>query len=399
MISGQAPSENGKGDCSDASVLGGSRGLTEDAHGQWLLPRSGAATAGIDPQTGLAPPDTTADGCTYPKYVPTLPDQFDATGVSWKAYMEDMEARPSARPTNCAYAGAPAATPGDTSHDAKVDLWARKHDPFLYFHSITDRRAYCQARDVAEGPTAPDPVDPSKSPLASDLTSIATTPAYSFLTPNLCDDAHDGNPVQACSDGGKGGLPRADEWAMKYVPLILDSPAFKKDGLLILTVDEGSEALACCGEPKSRNLPLTVDNGSESSGDFGTTAGRGGGQIGTVMISPFITPGTVDTTGTYNHYSYLRSMEDIFGIGATPDIPGSDGLGHLGYAGAQPADATAGNPTGTPVSSYGADIFTTASPPPALPELRLPFLLPTLGIGLLGGSILRQRRRRRRGLA
>ena len=40
----------------------------------------------------------------------------------------------------------------------------------------------------------------------------------------------------------------------------------------------------------------------------------------TVLLSPFIAPGTVSTV-PYNHYSMLRSVEDIFG------------LAHLGYAG------------------------------------------------------------------
>ena len=38
-----------------------------------------------------------------------------------------------------------------------------------------------------------------------------------------------------------------------------------------------------------------------------------------MLLSPYIDPGTVDTTA-YNHFSLLRSTEDLFG------------LGHLGYA-------------------------------------------------------------------
>jgi hypothetical protein len=49
--------------------------------------------------------------------------------------------------------------------------------------------------------------------------------------------------------------------------------------------------------------------------------GPGGGRIGTVLLSPFIAPGTTSAQG-YNHYSLLRSIEDMFG------------LPHLGYAAA-----------------------------------------------------------------
>ena len=65
-----------------------------------------------------------------------------------------------------------------------------------------------------------------------------------------------------------------------------------------------------------------------------------------MLISPFITPGTVSTT-FYNHYSWLRTMEDIFGVRASS--PGLDGQGHLGFA-AQPG-----------LASFGLDVFTNPS--------------------------------------
>jgi hypothetical protein len=48
-----------------------------------------------------------------------------------------------------------------------------------------------------------------------------------------------------------------------------------------------------------------------------------------VFISRFITPGSI-TDQPYNHYSWLRSMEDLYGI----NRGGTDGHGHLGYAAA-----------------------------------------------------------------
>src|SRR5262249_28078794 len=69
---------------------------------------------------------------------------------------------------------------------------------------------------------------------------------------------------------------------------------------------------------------------------------NGGGDTGSVLISPFITPGTVSDR-FYNHYSWLRTMEDLFGVGQAS--PGLDGLGHLGYA-AQPG-----------LAPFGPDVF------------------------------------------
>ena len=70
-----------------------------------------------------------------------------------------------------------------------------------------------------------------------------------------------------------------------------------------------------------------------------------------MLISPYITPGTVSRR-FYNHYSWLRTMEDLFGVGKAS--PGLDGHGHLGYA-AQPGLAPFGpdvfsNPNGEPYS-------------------------------------------------
>jgi len=61
--------------------------------------------------------------------------------------------------------------------------------------------------------------------------------------------------------------------------------------------------------------------------------GPGGGKIGAVLVSPYIEPGTV-VTKEYNHYSLLRTIEDLFG------------LDHLGYA-------ESPNP-----GAFGADVFT-----------------------------------------
>ena len=76
--------------------------------------------------------------------------------------------------------------------------------------------------------------------------------------------------------------------------------------------------------------------------DFGDST-NGGGDTGSVLISPFIRPGSVSKV-LYNHYSWLRSMEDLFSVGSAS--PGLDGRGHLGYA-AQPG-----------LAPFGPDVFT-----------------------------------------
>jgi hypothetical protein len=57
----------------------------------------------------------------------------------------------------------------------------------------------------------------------------------------------------------------------------------------------------------------------------------GGGRTGALLLSArHIRPGSVDKTHAYNHYSALRSYEDLLGL----TTGGTDGHGHLGYAAA-----------------------------------------------------------------
>ena len=49
-----------------------------------------------------------------------------------------------------------------------------------------------------------------------------------------------------------------------------------------------------------------------------------------MLNARYIVPGTDNTTGQYNHYSALRSYEDLLGLRRG----GTDGRGHLGFAAA-----------------------------------------------------------------
>jgi phosphatidylinositol-3-phosphatase len=251
-------------------------------------------------------------GCVYPNTVKTLPDQLEAAHLTWKGYMEDMGKDPRRERATCGHP--PIGRRDETLIATAADKYAAKHDPFVYFHTIIDDQARCDTHVV------------NLSVLPKDLQSAATTPNYVFITPNLCNDGHD--PL--CIDGGPGGFEAVDGFLREWVPRILASPAFKQDGLLVITFDEsegsGPEgSTACCGEKPlaSARRPAGV-------------LGPGGGRIGAVVLSPYIKAGTVSTV-PYNHYSLLRTVEDIFG------------LGHLGYA-AEPD-----------LQSFGPDVFTRAA--------------------------------------
>ena len=286
MVSGQAPNPATQGDCPLASEFRPS-GAALDGHGQLL---------GV--------------GCVYPAIVKTLPDQLEPAGLTWKGYMEDLDRNPTRDdPQTCTSGRIGQAD--ETEHAVRGDQYAAKHDPFVYFHTILDNPARCAAHVVG------------LNELRTDLRRITTTPNYSFISPNLCNDGHD----LRCADGETGGLVGINRFLEKWVPVITRSAAFRKDGLLIVTFDESDGEApdafdACCNEQ-----PLPSDPNRPGF------QGPGGGRIGAVALSPYIRPDTVSSV-PYNHYSLLRSVEDIFDVG------------HLGYA-AEPG-----------LRAFGPDVFT-----------------------------------------
>ena len=301
MVSGQAPNPMTQSDCEDYVDFEPSPAVFD--------PRGNGQAVGT--------------GCVFPPNVLTLSDQLQARHLTWHGYMDDMgntitrEPAHCGAPTSSAYTGMRDGTQSATA----ADQYAARHNPFVYFHSIIDSGA-CHA-DVVP-----------LYRLGDDLKKVSTTPNFSFITPNLCDDGHDAPCTGKDATGSNaGGLVSVDHFLSVWVPKIERSPAFRKDGLLVITTDEAAvndDASACCGEQPGPNSPLP--------GIYG----MGGGRTGALVVGRCVAGGKRDAT-PYDHYSLLRSLEDLFGI----RTGGSDGKGHLGYAGA------------SGLASFGPDLFSS----------------------------------------
>ena len=268
LISGQAPNPDNQADC-----LPGYDDFEPDVIGS-----DGQAVG---------------TGCIFPADVKTIADQLDAAGLTWRDYNQSMGADPSRESAECGHPGV--GKPDNTQSATAGDQYATRHDPFVYFHSIIDDTALCDSHVV------------NLDQLPADLASAASTPNYVFITPDLCSDGHDATCADKTRPGGFAGI---DAFLKQWVPQILASPAYRlQNGLLAIVFDEAStsDTSACCGEIPGPNSPEPGVNGP------------GGGDTGAVLLSPCILAGTV-STHPYNHYSLLRSVEDIFG------------LPHLGYA-------------------------------------------------------------------
>jgi hypothetical protein len=129
--------------------------------------------------------------------VTNIADSLERVHKTWREYAESM-------PVSC------------TTHNSGD--YVVRHNPFMYFPGITRNKSRCDQHVV------------DFTQLHKDFASSASTPTYSFVTPNVCNDMHD-CPVAT-----------GDKWLQAHVPVILDSPAFEQqNSLLIVVWDEGSK--------------------------------------------------------------------------------------------------------------------------------------------------------------
>ena len=184
----------------------------------------------------------TDDGTGYSFPGPTLADQLQQRGIRWRAYMESM-------PRPCYTGGG-------------FNGYAKKHDPFMYFRSITGTATSCAN------------VVPFTA-LHADLASGAP-PAFLWVTPNLCDDGHD------CS------TETMDRWLATNLPPLLESSWFAQDGVVIITWDEGSGGSGCC-------------------------RGAHGGRVATLVVSSRLYQHASSAT-SIDHAGTLRTIEELYSL-------------------------------------------------------------------------------------
>ena len=120
--------------------------------------------------------------------------------------------------------------------------YAAKLNPFVYFHSLLDL-GDCTENDVP------------LSELEGDLKKIETTANFNYICPNLCNVGISGQ----CPPGAPTAPPRPTPSSPPGAE-ILASPAYKKDGLLIVSfgqVNQGAPVDPAVPPPptRSRSVP------------------------------------------------------------------------------------------------------------------------------------------------
>jgi hypothetical protein len=152
------------------------------------------------------------DGTDHVLAGPTFVDQLAGAGIGWRAYVEDL--------------------PAPCFNGAASGGYAKKHNPFMYFSSITGSPAQCRR------------VVPAAQ-LDADLAGGALPP-FVWLEPDLCHDGHD------CA------TPQMDAWLSQTLPRFLASSWFRDGGEAIIVWDEGTGSEGCCRGAAGGHVPAIV---------------------------------------------------------------------------------------------------------------------------------------------
>jgi hypothetical protein len=226
-----------------------------------LIGRYGLATqyyANTHPSIGnyfmltVGKPVTNSNGYADTVRQDNIVRRLVAAGKTWKSYAEGLP--------SVGYTG-----------DGPAP-YTRRHNPLSYLSDVMDDTV--QKKRLVPF-----------SQFANDWAG-GGLPDYSFIVPNLCNDAHD------CSPG------KADAWLLSNIKPLLDNPRFQADGLLVIVFDEA---------------------GNDNT--------YGGGRIVWVVVSAKARPGYRSTT-LYQHQSTLRLTAQALGLTAFPGgaatAPGMD---------------------------------------------------------------------------
>ncbi|HKH64557.1 MAG TPA: alkaline phosphatase family protein [Solirubrobacterales bacterium] len=231
------------------------------------LPNGIAAVSGQAPTAAAKAGCPNYEECAYEVETLSLADQLAGRQLSWHGYFEGMTDE-AGKPESCVHPEPEAGeltTPGG---------YSSRLNPFLFFHSLLDL-GDCDENDV--------PLDE----LAGDLRKAESTPNLSYVSPNLCNAGFRGS----CPEGTADGAAAADAFLAKAVPEILASPAYKKDGLLIVSFGASDPV------PPVDPAAPPVDPK----------------KVGGLLVSPLLAPGGADGAA-YDPYSLLRSIEDLFAL-------------------------------------------------------------------------------------
>jgi len=199
-------------------------------------------------------------------------------GKTWKAYAEDL--------------------PGVGYVGDNQGLYAKRHNPFAYYTSVL-------ADKMQSGTNQRDQIVPFQQFTAD--WKAGHLPDYSFLVPNLFDDAHTNARTRrgaTCRD--PESLRVADHWLEANLKPVIEADTFRKDSLLVVVFDE-----AC-------------DQGSKADSHLDSKRSRGGGgRIPVILVGAGIPAEGCFSDTVFHHESVLKLSLRLLGINEFPGASGS----------------------------------------------------------------------------
>jgi acid phosphatase len=198
--------------------------------------------------TGTSDPDS----FTGTVNVDNLVRHLVSAGKSWKSYAESLP-----------YVGYIGGNNG---------AYLERHNPFSYFCDVRNNPG-----EICDGPS-----DPTQKqnlvPFPQFAADVAAgkLPDFSFVAPNVNDDAHDGT------------LAQADAWLQTNIAPVLTSAQFQTGGVLIIVFDEAADS----------------------------DTGYGGGRVAMVVAGPS-TKTSFQSSNFYQHENLLKTITNYMGIDGT----------------------------------------------------------------------------------
>jgi len=231
--------------------------------------------------SGTSPAKTcTSTTCKNTVAIPSIFEQVQTAGGSWKAYEESM-------PSNCSTLG-------------QSGKYYVRHNPAVFFNHLRIAGQFggntCATNDITlpaasciTGTSCSVAPLPDHS-LLDDLNNN-TLPSFSFVTPNFCDDMH-----TKCAPY-KSRVTNGDQWLAAWLPQIIQSPAYQS----------GSTAVFVMWDETAFNTAMP-----------------------NVVVAPSVAPGTaVPAAITINNIAALLATENMLGLGHIGCATGLQGNGAL----------------------------------------------------------------------
>jgi|SRR5579859_1711697 len=207
-----------------------------------------------------------ANGNTFYDQSIHLTAQFNATGVSWKNYQEDVQF--SVSPTNSA-SGSNSMVMNPFYGTGQFN-YAAKHNPMAFFADTAVENVF---------------------PLAQLFTDLNNNTAgqYNWITPNQFNDAHSALSGGFTYQGthftnDQASIAQGDNFLSKVVPQIMASAAYQNNGAIIIWWDETEG-----GDGTNRTIPE-------------------------ILISPLAKGNAFASSVPMSHSSDLKTMEELFGL-------------------------------------------------------------------------------------